>query len=162
MPWSTGVSCLQLPTPWLLGAITSFYAKMPRHYKCKKCGVEHPPPTGKHCQHQAGIDEGATEQQNDGQMLRIMLDIQKRMDDIETEMRLSKNPTNIQAEGATAAATSEQQTSTLPAESSGGGNPYISTGKLGTNGPSGKQNRSVRGRPGLRGRRNTNSQKIAR
>ena len=32
---------------------------MPRTYKCRKCGIEHAPPTGKQCQRQAQLAEEA-------------------------------------------------------------------------------------------------------
>ena len=68
---------------------------MPRNYKCKKCGIEHSPPTGKHCQQHlndiAAIAEPQPQQnppqQNGDQLLTLMLEMKTRTDGMDDEIK---------------------------------------------------------------------------
>ena len=71
---------------------------MPRNYKCKKCGIEHSPPTGKHCQQHADSIGAATDlqpqansQQNADQLLALMLDMKTKMEGMEQNMSTKLN-----------------------------------------------------------------------
>ena len=53
---------------------------MPRRYKCKKCGVEHAPPTGKHCRNEMQPAEQAVEANVDiAQVLQAVKDLKTHM-----------------------------------------------------------------------------------
>ena len=71
---------------------------MPRQYKCRKCGVVHAPPTGKHCRNQ-GIEEEVDELQDDldeqqevqndeTQTLAILLELKQQMNNFGEQMGL--------------------------------------------------------------------------
>ena len=54
---------------------------MPRRYKCKKCGVEHAPPTGKHCR-QAVHDEEEDTATGETEMMDILRELRSKMDGV--------------------------------------------------------------------------------
>ena len=54
---------------------------MPRTYKCRKCGVVHPPPTGKHCREQFNTDDDSAGEQPVNFML-ILRELQKQMKEV--------------------------------------------------------------------------------
>ena len=78
---------------------------MPRKYKCRKCGIHHDPPTGKHCrmrfeepeddiEHEpqdiaADETESVTPEQEAPDILPLLLEIKRRVDDIDS--RVGKN-----------------------------------------------------------------------
>ena len=68
---------------------------MPRNYKCRKCEVQHAPPTGKHCR-QAVLEEnehsdedvvgtGHDKPQSEG-IMTIMRDLQRQMLEMQQKM----------------------------------------------------------------------------
>ena len=58
---------------------------MPRRYRCKKCGLDHPPPTGKHCPQANEQSNGAA---NSTDMLNVLLDIKEKVEDIEQRVKV--------------------------------------------------------------------------
>ena len=104
---------------------------MPRYYKCRKCGVTHAPPTGKHCRmipelEQEEVEEVADETLSDGQpdLIELLTDIRDRISTVEQDVRVLKSPqgNNVQAgeniEGAcgTDNTNSPPNTTPMPAE----------------------------------------------
>ena len=70
---------------------------MPRLYKCRKCGVTHPPPTGKHCRNDRLEEELSdaedvvsedlvSEQGEDQTMMELMLEMRQKMGEMDTNM----------------------------------------------------------------------------
>ena len=65
---------------------------MPRNYKCKTCGVEHPPPTGKHCPERRNI-EGAQAQaqaqaaERGPEVMTVLMEVKRQMEDMQKEMK---------------------------------------------------------------------------
>ena len=68
---------------------------MPRDYKCKKCGVAHAPPTGKHCR---AMLEAEPEQRDNGhaELLavfeRSFAKVTEKIDDLDKRMRTVEHP----------------------------------------------------------------------
>ena len=58
---------------------------MPRAYKCRKCGVVHPPPTGKHCRQQFD-DESEEESETSNDILPMLRDLTQQMKEMKSEM----------------------------------------------------------------------------
>ena len=53
---------------------------MPRRYRCKKCGVEHAPPTGKHCRNEVHTAEQDEEPKDDiAQVLHAIKDLKTQV-----------------------------------------------------------------------------------
>ena len=73
---------------------------MPRRYKCRKCGVEHPPPTGKHCREQR-LETPPVAGENDADMMQLLRELQINMGGMMTEMaqiREERERDNVQRE----------------------------------------------------------------
>ena len=65
---------------------------MPRRYKCRKCGVEHAPPTGKHCR-QAVPEAEENNAENNTEMMGMLVELKNQMGSMQREMaqmRLSR------------------------------------------------------------------------
>ena len=58
---------------------------MPRDYKCRKCGIVHAPPTGKHCRNLA-VEEATTNDEGTGQILAALGALKTQMDDYGEQM----------------------------------------------------------------------------
>ena len=76
---------------------------MPKLYKCKKCGVEHSPPTGKHCQQQLQGETAeqsqpanaeTTLQQSVDKMLAGMLELTTKVTDMHERLSMVENRDN--------------------------------------------------------------------
>ena len=63
---------------------TSNANTMPRPYKCKKCGISHPPPTGKHCRQAPPTDNGEDTQ---SQILAAIAELQRQMGEMNSRNR---------------------------------------------------------------------------
>ena len=65
---------------------------MPREYKCRKCGIVHPAPTGKHCRR---LNDDTPEAGNgtQEQILRAISDLQSQMQDMRTQMQNTNTAT---------------------------------------------------------------------
>ena len=63
---------------------------MPRNYKCRACGIVHPPPTGKHCRHvpEEEDDEGSDTQ---AQILDAIQHLQSEMVAMKAQMQHSND-----------------------------------------------------------------------
>ena len=62
---------------------------MPRMYKCRKCGIAHNPPTGKHCRQHRADEEPADEPEPD--VMTLLLEMRARMDRMEDNMATSND-----------------------------------------------------------------------
>ena len=68
--------------------------RMLRRYRCKKCGVEHAPPTGKHCrqnpvQQQIPNDGGIPKEMDNSEMMQLLRDLSARMGAVEDHVKQS-------------------------------------------------------------------------
>ena len=59
---------------------------MPREYRCRKCGIVHPAPTGKHCRRE-NDDTPEAGNGTQEQILRAISDLQSQMQDMRTQMQ---------------------------------------------------------------------------
>ena len=66
---------------------------MPRTYKCRKCGIIHPPPTGKHCW-QAVEVEPDPQDDTQTQILAAIQLLQTDMAAMKTQIRSQASTTN--------------------------------------------------------------------
>ena len=72
---------------------------MPRIYKCKKCGEQHGPPTGKHCRARESTEDG--EQLNPIEtMMPLLLELQQQMAEMKQSIadNASRTPENVERE----------------------------------------------------------------
>ena len=58
---------------------------MPRAYKCRKCGVVHAPPTGKHCRQQLAY-ESDEESETSNDILPMLRDLTQQMKEMKSEV----------------------------------------------------------------------------